>query len=75
MSIQGITPELASEATTVHLANRDLASRLQVPEQTLAIWRMKGYGPRYFKVGRYVRYRLADVIEWERDQFNPRPAA
>lgn len=75
MPIQGITPELAAEATAVHMSARDLGSRLQVPEQTLAIWRMKGYGPRHFKVGRHVRYRLADIIEWEEAQLDPKPAA
>lgn len=54
----------------VHLSNGDLARRLQMPEQTLAIWRMKGYGPRYFKAGRYVRYRLVDVLAWEQDQID-----
>ena len=29
---------------------------------------MKGYGPRFFKAGRYVRYRLADVLAWELEQ-------
>jgi predicted DNA-binding transcriptional regulator AlpA len=30
----------------------------------------KGTGPRYAKIGRHVRYRLSDVIDWGRKQFN-----
>ncbi|WP_009884799.1 helix-turn-helix transcriptional regulator [Brevibacterium aurantiacum] len=58
----------SQENTRAILTNQDLADRLQMPEQTLAIWRMKGYGPRFFKAGRYVRYRLADVLAWELEQ-------
>lgn len=31
---------------------------------TLADWRCKGTGPAYIKVGRLVRYRLADLDAW-----------
>ncbi|WP_371922666.1 helix-turn-helix domain-containing protein [Simiduia sp. 21SJ11W-1] len=27
-------------------------------------WRCQGRGPRYVKVGRYVRYRTSDLLEW-----------
>lgn len=64
----GISAEVAKEATAVHMGGRDLSNRLQVPEQTLAVWRMKGYGPAFFKVGRHVRYRLSDVLAWEQEQ-------
>jgi predicted site-specific integrase-resolvase len=50
------------------LTNQETAERLRVPLQTLAVWRMNGYGPRFFKAGRYVRYRLEDVEAWEREQ-------
>lgn len=44
----------------------DLSTYLKdVPEKTLAEWRSKGVGPRYLKVGRYVRYRWADIRAWE----------
>lgn len=36
---------------------------LGVSEQTLAIWRCnKRYSLNYVKIGRYVRYRFADVL-------------
>jgi excisionase family DNA binding protein len=36
-----------------------------IPVKTLAKWRSEGTGPAYMKVGRHVRYRLADVVAWE----------
>jgi predicted DNA-binding transcriptional regulator AlpA len=43
---------------------REVAEMLGVPEHTLDIWRSQGKGPDYHKVGRYVRYRWADVNAW-----------
>ena len=41
-----------------------VADYLQKPVKTLAEWRSHGDGPRYFKVGRNVRYDWADVRAW-----------
>jgi predicted DNA-binding transcriptional regulator AlpA len=49
---------------------KDVADYLGIPVQTLYQWRTKGYGPRGRRVGKYVRYVPADVIEW----FNKLPA-
>jgi len=35
-----------------------------VPEKTLAQWRSDRHGPLPLRIGRYVRYRLADVESW-----------
>ncbi|RZB21017.1 excisionase, partial [Micrococcus luteus] len=35
------------------------------PVATVYNWRTSGYGPRGFRVGKYLRYRLADVEAWE----------
>lgn len=51
------------------LSRRELAERYGVPVKTPAEWASKGTGPRYAKFGRHVRYRLSDVIDWEREQF------
>ena len=51
------------------LTRRELAERYGVPVRTPAEWASKGTGPRYAKFGRHVRYRLSDVIDWERGQF------
>lgn len=43
----------------------DLARREGVPVQTVYGWNKTGTGPTFMKIGRYARYRLADVIAWE----------
>ena len=51
------------------LSRKDLAERLQIPDKTPAEWATKGTGPKYARFGRHVRYRLADVVIWENEQF------
>jgi predicted DNA-binding transcriptional regulator AlpA len=46
----------------------DLAAREGVPLATVYDWNYKGTGPRYFRAGRHVRYRLTDVERWERER-------
>lgn len=44
---------------------KKLSEYLDKPVQTLAIWRMKGIGPRFIKLeNRDVRYRWSDVDAW-----------
>lgn len=43
----------------------ELATYLNLPPQTLKLWRHKGYGPKFLKIGKHVRYRWADVEKWE----------
>ncbi|MDL4772917.1 helix-turn-helix transcriptional regulator [Actinomadura xylanilytica] len=52
-----------------HLTPQDLAERENVPLKTVYDWNSKGTGPRYLKVGRGARYRLADVIAWENTRY------
>ena len=42
----------------------EVASYLGVPVKTLFQWRYKGVGPRALRVGRYLRFRAADVEAW-----------
>ena len=48
-----------------HLSPEDLARREGVPLQTVYGWNKTRTGPRFMKIGRHVRYRLADVERWE----------
>tara|TARA_R110000850_G_scaffold88316_8_gene189730 strand:+ start:2279 stop:2461 length:183 start_codon:yes stop_codon:yes gene_type:complete len=32
--------------------------------RTLQKWRITGYGPAYYKIGRSVRYRHGEIITW-----------
>ncbi len=56
MSSQTTAPKL--------LDTSELAEHLTNKPNTIEGWRIKGVGPRYIKIGRLVRYRLADVEEW-----------
>jgi excisionase family DNA binding protein len=51
-----------------HLSPEQLAEREGVPLDTVYGWNRKGAGPRYMKIGRHVRYRVADVIAWEQSR-------
>ncbi|MFQ6327531.1 helix-turn-helix domain-containing protein [Nocardia sp. CWNU-33] len=54
----------------VWLSTDELAARLKIPTKTLAVWASAGRGPRYARIGRYRRYRLSDLLEWEQDQLD-----
>jgi excisionase family DNA binding protein len=54
--------ELNTWTTTVSPA--EAARRLGLKEGTLANWRWQRRGPRFLRVGRRVRYRLADIAAW-----------
>ena len=45
-----------------------VAEWLDVPIATLYQWRLYGSGPRASKVGRHLRYRVADVERWLDEQ-------
>lgn len=50
------------------LGNEDLAERYGVPLGTIRKWRHEGTGPRAVKFGRHVRYSVAELERWEREQ-------
>lgn len=42
----------------------EVAAYLGVPVATCYAWNSRGTGPKYFKVGKYVRYRQSDIDAW-----------
>ncbi len=42
----------------------EVAAFLQVPRATLYAWRYQSKGPPAIRVGRYLRYRAADIEAW-----------
>lgn len=50
------------------LTRPQLTERWCLPPNTLAEWAKKRRGPRYATFGKYVRYRLSDVIAYEEAQ-------
>ena len=53
---------------TDHLTETDLAKRWLIAPETLRSWRKRKQGPQYLKLEGAVRYRLADVEEYEKKQ-------
>lgn len=47
---------------------KSLSGFLGIPENTLYKWRSEGKGPKGYRVGKYVRYRVEDVEAWENEQ-------
>lgn len=55
-----------NETEQTFLAETDLAKRWCISTRKLQSDRMRGDSVHYAKLGRTVRYRLEDVIAWER---------
>ncbi|MBF6082899.1 helix-turn-helix domain-containing protein [Nocardia cyriacigeorgica] len=49
-------------------SRKQVAEFFGVPEQTLAQWAYKKTGPRFYRIGRYTRYKLSDCISWAEQQ-------
>ena len=45
----------------MYYTEKEIASMLALKPGTLAVWRCKGIGPRFKKVGRSVRYHMRDI--------------
>lgn len=52
------------ERTKDFMSTAETAGKLGVAEPTLRTWRARGKGPRYYQMGRMIRYRPKDVEEW-----------
>ncbi|OJW47172.1 MAG: hypothetical protein BGO67_03600 [Alphaproteobacteria bacterium 41-28] len=50
---------------TLLFTPEDLAARWNVTTATLSQWRWNGRGPRFFKMGKGIRYRLSDIEHFE----------
>lgn len=50
------------------LAPHELAAFLGIPLRTVYRWRSRGEGPRGYRIGRHVRYRLDDIERWLDDR-------
>ena len=54
-----------------HLTSEELSERLGIPVATLKRWRRTGYGPKFIRIGKHIRYRLIDIEAWEITQLVP----
>src|SRR5262245_25362941 len=57
------------------LTAEQAAKFLNMAVQTLAIWRTRGDGPVYLRVGRRIMYRKSDLIAWLNKREFPHTAA
>lgn len=55
-----------------YLRVKEVAERLQVSPRTLQLWRQKGCGPPYVKLGVQVRYLEDDFDGWFNSCKGPR---
>jgi predicted DNA-binding transcriptional regulator AlpA len=46
------------------ISDREAANLLALSVKTIRNWRLSGYGPPHFKIGRLVRYRMTDIKTW-----------
>ena len=59
-----------------HMTVPELAEREGVPVATVHRWNSTGLGPAYMRIGKFARYRLADVLSWEAERMSdPRGTA
>lgn len=57
---EGAIPQSQSSSDAYLRAN-EAAQYMKISGGTLAEWRVKGFGPRYSKIGRVVVYRRVDL--------------
>jgi excisionase family DNA binding protein len=46
------------------LTAHDIAVYLGVSVQTVYWWRSQGRGPKGMRIGRHLRFRISDFLEW-----------
>src|SRR4051794_10868550 len=51
---------------TPWMETEEVAAYAKVPTDTVRAWRFRGVGPVGHRVGRHVRYHIADVDAWMR---------
>ena len=53
----------------------ELSALFGIPEETLKRWRKTGYGPPSKRIGKHVRYRGCDALEWLDKEFSTSASA
>lgn len=71
-----MTPNTAVAVAHVLLTPQEVADMLRIPVRSLYVQRSAGRPtPPGVKIGRHLRYRLADVEAWVEEQFTRSAAA
>jgi predicted site-specific integrase-resolvase len=53
------------------LGQAKVARLLGIEVDTLGVWRRKGYGPRWYRIGKKIKYAAPDVRAWMNAQARP----
>ena len=76
MTLPLIIPESAIDTAPEHeglIDERKAARFFSVSAETLRLYRRRGQGPRFYRIGgRLVRYRMTDLIAWRDTQASAR---
>lgn len=56
------------ENDKILLNEAEVAEMTGLSKRTLQAWRYRGGGPPFIKLGRAVRYRKSDIVEWINEQ-------
>tara|TARA_R110000751_G_scaffold286238_1_gene390639 strand:+ start:275 stop:490 length:216 start_codon:yes stop_codon:yes gene_type:complete len=60
-----MTTDTTDATEPAHLTIQDLADRSQVHTTTVRRWLRDDKAPAHWRIGRVIRFRLADVERWE----------
>ena len=60
--------DVSFDVSTRLLSTDEVSRFLVVPVTTLYAWRYKGTGPKALRVGKHLRYRMEDVLDWLKTQ-------
>ncbi len=50
------------------LSTKHLSRRWNIAPRTLERWRAEGQGPQFIRIGRHIRYRETDILDFEAEQ-------
>ena len=50
------------------MSPEELSEHFKVPLRTIYQWRTRQVGPKGYKIGRHVRYKVEDVVAWTEAQ-------
>lgn len=58
------TPPVCPHCDNHYLTPEALSERISISVATLRVWRSRGGGPPAARIGKHLRYRWGDVLEW-----------
>jgi predicted DNA-binding transcriptional regulator AlpA len=64
-------PDSAFEQHAPCMTEREAAKYFGVSDEALRVWRRRGSGPKFYRIGgKLVRYALADLVAWRETQYD-----